>query len=209
MGTRKKVSREMLIEAGLNVLRKKGFEAVSARNVAKEAGCSTQPVYQYFGNMDKLKAALKEAASQLYIDSVQSYLDSGEYFPYASYGMGYVKFAEVEKRLFRYLYLEDGKRGREVDELTIPQILDLLHKRFGWEENTCRLFHKEMTVFSIGLAVMVNTGYAKMTEKELAEAFKIEFRALCAVFDVTGEYKSRSLSADNASCRKSVEQQEN
>lgn len=209
MGAPQRISKEMVIEAGLNVLKKKGFDAVSARSVAKEAGCSTQPVYQHFSNMEDLKSALKQAAAQLYIDTVQEYLDSGEYFPYASYGMGFVGFAKKEKQLFRYLYLEDGKRGKEVDDVTIPRILDLLHERFGWDEEICGRFHKEMTVFTLGLAVMANTGYTDLTEKEISKAFQIEFQSLCSLFGVTGEDESRILSANPASHRESIEQREN
>ncbi len=197
MGAPQKITKAMVIEAGLNVLRNKGFDAISARSVALEAGCSTQPVYQHFSNMEELKSELKKAAAQLYIDTVQEYLDSGEYFPYASYGMGYVRFAKKEKQLFRYLYLEDGKRGKEVDDVTIPRILALLHDRFGWDKEICEQFHREMGIFTIGLAVMVNTGYADLTEKELSNAFKLEFQSLCSIFSVTGEDESHIFSPEN------------
>ena len=55
----RKVSKEQIIDAAVEVLRDDGFSAINARSVAKKLGCSTQPIYFSFKNMDELKAALK------------------------------------------------------------------------------------------------------------------------------------------------------
>ena len=44
----KKVSREDIIDAAVEVLREGGFSAVNARSVAQKLGCSTQPIYFSF-----------------------------------------------------------------------------------------------------------------------------------------------------------------
>lgn len=54
----RKVSKEQIIDAAVEVLRDDGFSAINARSVAKKLGCSTQPIYFSFKNMDELKAAL-------------------------------------------------------------------------------------------------------------------------------------------------------
>ena len=60
----RKVSKEQIIDAAVEVLRDDGFSAINARSVAKKLGCSTQPIYFSFKNMDELKAALKDAKRQ-------------------------------------------------------------------------------------------------------------------------------------------------
>ena len=54
----RKVSKEPIIDAAVEVLCDDGFSAINARSVAKKLGCSTQPIYFSFKNMDELKAAL-------------------------------------------------------------------------------------------------------------------------------------------------------
>ena len=54
----RKVSKEQIIDAAVEVLRDNGFSAINARSVAKKLGCSTQPIYFSFKNMDELKACL-------------------------------------------------------------------------------------------------------------------------------------------------------
>ena len=56
----KKISKETVIDAAVDVLREDGFSAINARSVAKKLGCSTQPIYHSFRNMEELKTALTE-----------------------------------------------------------------------------------------------------------------------------------------------------
>ena len=66
MSAVRKVSKEQIIDAAVEVLRDDGFSAINARSVAKKLGCSTQPIYFSFKNMDELKAALTQCAIELH-----------------------------------------------------------------------------------------------------------------------------------------------
>lgn len=54
----KKVPREEIVDAAVEVLREGGAAAINARSVAKKLGCSTQPIYLSFRSMDELKDAM-------------------------------------------------------------------------------------------------------------------------------------------------------
>ena len=88
----KKVSREDIIDAAVEVLREGGFSAVNARSVAQKLGCSTQPIYFSFQNMSELKLALTERAIEMHKKRVSDSLRAceGTDTRYSSYGMGFV-----------------------------------------------------------------------------------------------------------------------
>ena len=58
MPASRKVTTEAVLQAAEEVLREKGFSAVNARNVAEKLGCSTQPIYLCFENMDQLRQGI-------------------------------------------------------------------------------------------------------------------------------------------------------
>ena len=101
---------------------------------------------------------------------------------YSSYGMGFVLFAAQEKQLFRWLYLEDNQPGRHQEDVLEPEIIRTVMDEFGYDEVTARAFHRDMTYYSYGLAILANTGHLALTEAELREAFRREFRALAAYY---------------------------
>ena len=180
----KKVSREEIVEAAVDVLRDGGFSAVNARSVAKKLGCSTQPIYFSFRNMDELKAALIERAVQMHEQRVRDSLRAhkGNDSRYSSYGMGFVRFAAEEKQLFRWLYLEGEQLGPYQNDILLPEVIGVIMEEFGYGEDVARRFHQDMIYFTYGLAILANTGHLPLTETELREAFRREFRALIAIY---------------------------
>ena len=113
MPATKKITKDAIIDAAVDVLRDGGFSAINARSVAKKLGCSTQPIYLSFRSMDELKAALTQRAIAMHTQRVRAVLQAheGSDNRYSSYGMGFVQFAAQEKQLFRWLYLEDNQFG--------------------------------------------------------------------------------------------------
>ena len=63
-----------------------------------------------------------------------------------------------------------------------PEIIRTVMDEFGYDEVTARAFHRDMTYYSYGLAILANTGHLALTETELREAFRREFRALAAYY---------------------------
>lgn len=90
----KKISREEIIEAAVDVLREGGVDSINARSVAKKLGCSTQPIYLSFQNMEELKACMSERAVAMHTQHVRDILHKQDdkescyshYSRYSSYG---------------------------------------------------------------------------------------------------------------------------
>ena len=180
----KKVSKDKIIDAAIEVLRDGGFSAVNARSVAKKLGCSTQPIYLSFQSMEELKAALTERAIEMHTRRVRDSLraHAGNDSRYSSYGMGFVRFAAEEKQLFRWLYLEGEQLGPYQNDVLLPEVIDVIVEEFGYSREVARRFHQDMIYFSYGLAILANTDHLRLTETELREAFRREFRALTALY---------------------------
>lgn len=180
----RRISRDAIVDAAVEVLREGGFSAVNARSVAKKLGCSTQPIYSSFQNMDELKAALRARAIALHTQRVQDSLRAheGNDTRYSSYGMGFVKFAAEEKQLFRWLYLEGDKQKPQQQDVLLPEILETIVQEYGYDLDTARRLHQDMTYFSYGLAILANTDQLSLEGDQLRRAFQREFMALTGVY---------------------------
>ena len=56
------ITKDRILKAAMDVLIRDGFSAVNIKSVAKELGCSTQPIAWQFGNMDNMRKALAKGA---------------------------------------------------------------------------------------------------------------------------------------------------
>ena len=189
----KKVSREAIIDAAVEVLREGGSAAINARSVAKKLGCSTQPIYLSFQSMDELKAAMTQRAIALHTQHVREWLNIleadgscyREYSHYSSFGIGFVKFAAEEKYLFRWLYLDGAQPEQYQNDVLLSDIIAAVVNEYGYTEELARKLHQDMAYYSYGLAIMANTGHLQLTDAELLAAFRREFTALAAFYGVS------------------------
>ena len=101
-------TRDMLVESAFRLVKSRGIEKLSARTLAKDLKCSTQPIYSNFKSMRKLDMELRKKA----VDTLLRYQTTprtGQVF--FDMGLGYIQFARRERHLFRFLY-GGSKRGR-------------------------------------------------------------------------------------------------
>ena len=107
-----KITKEDIVNAAVEIVRKSGDQAINARDIANVLGCSTQPIFSNFASMDELRLAVVEKADILCNQYMEREVASGKYPAYKANGMAYIRFAKEEKELFRLLYMRD--RSREI-----------------------------------------------------------------------------------------------
>lgn len=103
MPPKKQVSKEQIINKSYELVRKNGSESLTARILAKELNCSTQPIYMSFCDMNELKNTLAEKSMGFMLQFIESYSDKN-YSPLLSKILGYVQFAYEEKYLYRLIF---------------------------------------------------------------------------------------------------------
>lgn len=172
-----KVTKEEIVNAAVDIVRKNGAQAVNARTVASVLNCSTQPVFSNFATMEDLRLAVVEKADILCQEYMQREVESGEFPVYKANGMAYIRFAKEEKELFKLLYMRD--RSGEV----IPEKSDIndrmetiVHRNTGLEGLDTKLFHLEMWAYVHGIAAMFATGYLdlewELVSKMLTDSYQ-------------------------------------
>ena len=99
-------SREAVLNAAYQLIRREGVAALNARSVAKELGGSTQPIFRLFSGMEELKLAVTEMTLLAWKERLRTRLQTSA-FPYLSIGMSFLLFARDEPELFKLLFMRD------------------------------------------------------------------------------------------------------
>jgi len=93
--------RSAVLRAALDVVRQHGWDALTARAVAKRLGASVAPVYSAFGSMESLfRETLKEIRDLFKKYTTGSYSE----IPFLNIGAGTVLFARDEPVFFQALF---------------------------------------------------------------------------------------------------------
>ncbi len=54
MSRKASVTESMILDSAFALMQEEGFEQVTARKLAVKTGCSTQPIFRLYENMDQL-----------------------------------------------------------------------------------------------------------------------------------------------------------
>ena len=156
MPAKKQVTREMILDAALELLRQGGIESVNVSALAQRLGCSTQPIYLSFSGMDALRAQLVPEAVAYFDRAINS--DGGQG---RLYGLEYIRFAQTERELFRFLFMRPNAFA-EVRETLVPlteRAISQLMAQYGLSHDEAHYFHDQLWMHAHGIAAMAATEF--------------------------------------------------
>ncbi len=171
-----KISEDAILDAALELVRDRGFDALNARALAKALSCSTQPIFKNYSSMEVLRRAVLERALERYHGFVADYMAASQEPPYKAAGLAYVEFARKEPALFRLLFMRSRRAGEQSPEaVDWPDHTALAGTATGLSGPATERFHLEMWAVVHGLAVMLATGYldldAETVSRVLSDVF--------------------------------------
>lgn len=181
MPSSKKILREDIITVGLDIAKEKGMEGINARDIAKKLGCSVQPIFYQFQNMDELKKEVYMVAEQY----CYNFLLNNKIYDVPKYkqvGLNYVKFAKKEKKLFQILFMNNSdlapdafvsKSGKDYEKIE-----KLVRLSTNLNDKEISEFHTKMWIFVHGLSTLLANETIKLNDKQISELISGQFQAL-------------------------------
>ena len=179
MARKESITIQMILDTAFTMTREEGFVNVTARKVAAKAGCSTQPIFRVYKNMDELWNAVYEKAAAFFQDYYSLYPKMGK-TPFANLGMAYIAFAREEKHLFELLFVNNGFSKKSMYELLNGEQGNVVYEinlaRVAGCANPSDMFMK-MWIFIHGAACMSLTGDYDLSETETMKLLKDSYQA--------------------------------
>ncbi len=181
MARKETITIQMLLDTAFAMAREEGFANVTARRVAARAGCSTQPIFRVYRNMEELWSAVYQKAADFFRDYYSLYPRMSK-VPFVNLGMAYIAFAREEKFLFQLLFLNDGSvlsRKKGMYELLNGAEGNVVYEIRLAKTAGCRnpeeLFMK-MWIYIHGAACMSLTGDYDLSDVQTMDLLENSYR---------------------------------
>ena len=157
-----KITKKDIIEISLELIRRNGTDALNARNIASALGCSTQPIFSNFKDMEELQKEIVLVAYDRYLGFIKNETESGKYPQYKSFGMAYIRFAKDERELFRLLFMCDRENKDFIPTDDFDTSVEIIMNANGITREKAELIHLEMWAFVHGIATMFVTSFLSL-----------------------------------------------
>ena len=176
---KQRITKEMILEVAFKLAREHGYEQVVVKNIAAEMGCSVQPIYSYFSNMDALKQAVVGAAMQFYNGFIYSRVDNDRVL--LSMARANVAFAKYETNLFKLLFLQKLNGLNSFNDIYEwmgdKQATRRLAEELLLPAEKIKQVYVMLIVFTHGVATMIATGGANISDEESADILERAYEA--------------------------------
>ncbi|MBR1930657.1 MAG: TetR/AcrR family transcriptional regulator [Lachnospiraceae bacterium] len=182
MARKETITIDTILDTAFAMTREEGFSNVTARKVAAKAGCSTQPIFRVYKNMEELWNAVYERAVAFYQDYYSLFPRTGKK-PFSNLGMAYIAFAREEKHLFELLFLAGGPGTKSMYEVLNGENGNVVYEinlaRVAGCSDPGELFMK-MWIFIHGAACMTLTGDYDLSDVETLAMLESSYEAFMA-----------------------------
>ncbi len=190
MPPKAKFTREQISSAALNIIKEKGVESLSARELGRSLGSSACPIFTVFENMEEVSEAAKQLARDLYAEYINAGLKDTPAFK--GVGMQYIKFAIEEPKLFQLLFMSEQQNKPNfqnvlpiIDE-NYSEILLSVESSFGVHDKIAEKLYQHLWIYTHGIAVLCATNMCVFTTDEIGTMMTEVLRGLLQILS-TGE----------------------
>lgn len=187
-------TRDAVLHAACQLMRREGMEALNARAIAKELGGSTQPIFRLFTNMEDLHRELilyvaRQFQAHVEADMAQS--DS----PYIQLCTTYLLYGRDEPELFKLLFMRDRvSEGQYSDQTNFDLVFNIIKKETPLDDETAMRFFERTWLFIHGLAVCIATKYIPcQDERYLISMVKEAYNAAVKMMNLEGVLKLQEI----------------
>lgn len=187
-------TRDAVLHAACQLMRREGMEALNARAIAKELGGSTQPIFRLFTNMEDLHRELSLYVArqfQAHAEADMAQSDS----PYIQLCTTYLLYGRDEPELFKLLFMRDRvSEGQYSDQTNFDLVFNIIKKETPLDDETALRFFERTWLFIHGLAVCIATKYIPcQDERYLISMVKEAYNAAVKMMNLEDVLKLQEI----------------
>ena len=169
------LTKEAVTAAGLAIVRREGQNALTARALSRELGCSLSPIFTVFKDMDEIQVSVKKAAEDYFADFMK---DVNEFEPaFKEFGLRLVRFAKQDGNLFDMLFLSRGGRSDIAGQIAQRSLMDI-QQNYDLNDSQASMIFKQMWPVATGIASLCVHRPMAFSEEETGQILSNHFSGM-------------------------------
>ena len=194
MPAKRKTQKEDILKASISIISHEGLNALNARKIAKKLGCSTQPLFYIYENIDVLKKDVIDEIVKIFDREVLK-SETGQ-LEYKDIGINYIRFAKEEHELFKIMFNRKINEGAfDFIDLTgsAKTILETISKQTGMSNEDAKQFHLRMWLYVNGIASLAANQTVEFNDEEIIDLLKDQYVSMLLYEVKKGNVKEEIL----------------
>ena len=154
--------KDYIINKSVDFIKENGIDKLSARELTKYIGCSTQPIFRLYNNMDIYKKDLKKELNKEYNEFTEQFIDNENYFLSINYA--YAMYAKKENSLFKALFISDLSDKKDKNK---KELIESLKNEYNISDAKAESVYRDVSIYTKGLATNLCLKNMNISDKDL------------------------------------------
>lgn len=168
-----KYTKEEIINVALDMVREKGADSLTARDLGAKLKTSARPIFTAFENMEEVKNAVTDEGVKMFKEYSKNFTD---YTPaFKRMGMQIISFATKEPKLFELLFMHKNPEALQGLKGVENACVEVISKEYGFEYEQARMLFEQVWIFTFGLATLSAMKVYEYTEEAISDMLTREF----------------------------------
>lgn len=182
MPPKAKFTKEEIVNAGLEILREKGIESVTAREIGSHLNSSARPIFTVFNSMNEVLQEIEFKTKEIYARYVREGLEND--IAFKGVGQAYIKFAKNEPKLFQLLFMKELPKQTSLENIlpVIDDNYDIILKSvkdsYGLSKDASINLYHHLWIYTHGIATLFATGMCSFSDEEISNMLTEVFVSL-------------------------------
>lgn len=181
MPPKPKFTKEEIVLTALEIVSKKGVEALTAKELGDALGSSARPIFTVFNSMKEVQDEVRAAAMRRFENFEEQKLDMPLF---KQIGMKMVLFGAKEPKLYQLLFMRENRNAVSFDDVfgelgpTAQTCIGLIREEYDLSEEQAKLLFENVWIYTFGIGALCATRVCRFSEERLGEMLSIEFQAM-------------------------------
>lgn len=177
MPPRIKITKEMIVDTGVQLVRESGIESVNVRSIAERLKCSTQPVLYSFKTIEEVKRAIYAKLDEFHTNYLMNVQNDNILL---GIGLNYIRFAVSEPNCFKFLfqsgYVRQNSMLEIIDSEEIKPIMSAMENGLGMSTEKTKEIFLTISLFAHGYASIIANNSMDFDEELVARHLESAFQ---------------------------------
>lgn len=178
------VTREKILTAAIDVVRKDGASSLTARSLASALGCGANAIFSAYGSMEGILEAVRAEARRLFSERISEGFSLNP--PFKGFGLALLWFAMDEPQLYRIVMEEKASMASIEDYIDThigfkEESVAAIEQSFCLQAEDAEMLYYQMVIVALGIAHICVEGGVPLSITQASEIFGKNMRAFLMV----------------------------
>lgn len=169
MARKESFDKDYILKKASEYVDEYGIYDLNVRSLTKYIGCSTQPIFRLFSNMDLFKKDLKKYLHDEYEIFINQYIDKDNYLYTISYA--YALFASYKPNIFHALFITSLSGSRTIKDVINSSwnrdTIIALSKQYNISLEAAEEVYRDVRFYTHGIATQLCCKSIVLSDEEI------------------------------------------